>query len=722
MSTPSAVVSPVTTRLDGDVALLVIDNPPVNALDAAVREALESAVRDAASDPRARAIVLACAGRTFVAGADIAELERAAWGDGEGPDMSPLMTVIERCPKPVVAAIHGTALGGGLELGMACHYRIAVESARLGLPEINLGIIPGAEGTQRLPRLVGVEKALDMGLSGKPIAATDALRAGLVDRIADGDLETAAIAFAREALERGAPPPRTSERADRIGTAEANAPRLAAARETVRRTKPHLPAARAWVDAVEAAATLPFDEGRRRERALSAETVRSEPCKALLHVFFAERAASKFPGVPKEAALAPVERVAIVGAGTMGGGIAMACANAGIAVRLRDTATESLDKGMASVRRNYDVSIKRGRLTAEAVAERLARITPQLDDAGFDEADLIIEAVFESMELKRSVFAELDRVARPGCVLATNTSTLDIDAIAAETSRPESVIGLHFFSPANVMRLLEIVRGDRTSPEVIAAALALAKRLGKVGVVARNLPGFIGNRMMFPYMYETQFLVEEGATPEQVDRALTGFGMAMGMFAVDDMAGLDVAARVKQELGHFSDPAERRPLVADQLHAMGRYGQKTGRGWYRYEPGNRTPIADPEVLALIERSASDAGIARRSVTDTEIVERAIYALINEGARVLADGGAQRASDIDVVYVNGYGFPAWRGGPMFHADRVGLRTIHDRITELHATHGERWAPAPLLATLAEEGRTFRELDAERDEATAATVPA
>jgi 3-hydroxyacyl-CoA dehydrogenase len=417
-----------------------------------------------------------------------------------------------------------------------------------------------------------------------------------------------------------------------------------------------------------------------------------------------------------------VERVAIVGAGTMGGGIAMACANAGLAVHLRDATREALDAGMAAVRRNYDVSVTRGRLTPDDAADRLARITPQLDDAGFAEADVVIEAVYESLELKRRVFAELDRVARPGAVLATNTSTLDVDAIAAATARPGSVIGLHFFSPANVMRLLEIVRGERTAPEVVAAALALAKRLGKVGVVVRNLPGFVGNRMMFPYMYETQFLVEEGATPEQVDRALGGFGMAMGMFAVDDMAGLDVAWRVRQELGHFRDPGVRRPLVADQLHAMGRLGQKAGKGWYRYEPGSRAPIPDPEVLDLIERTAREAGIARRAFTDAEIVERAIYALINEGARVLEDGGALRASDIDVVYVNGYGFPAWRGGPMFHADRVGLRAIHERVVEFHRELGARWAPAPLLARLAAEGRTFRELDAARDESAAATVAA
>lgn len=716
-------VSPiVTTVLHGDVAVLRIANPPVNALDASVRSALADALADAQRDPRARALVIACAGRTFVAGADIMELERAAWTDGEGPDMHPLFAAVEGSGKPVVAAIHGTALGGGLELAMACHYRVALESARLGMPEINLGIIPGAEGTQRLPRLVGVAKALEMGLSGKPIGADDAFRSGLVDRVVPDDLEGAAIAFAEEVLAREERPPRTSARLERIGTPEENATALATARETARKSKPHIPAARAWVDAVEAAVTLPFEEGRRRERDLSAETVRSEPCKALLHVFLAERAAAKVPGVPKEPQGGTLDRVVIVGAGTMGGGIAMACANAGMTVRLRDATREGLDAGMATVRRNYDASVKRGRLTPEAVAERLARITPQLDDDGFVEADLIIEAVYESMELKRQIFAELDRAARPGCVLATNTSTLDIDAIAAVTSRPESVIGLHFFSPAHVMRLLEIVRGARTSPQVIGAAMALAKRLGKVGVVARNLPGFIGNRMMFPYMYETQFLVEEGATPEQVDRALTGFGMAMGMFAVDDMAGLDVAARVKRELGHFSDASVRRPLVADKLYAMGRYGQKTGSGWYRYEAGNRAPIVDPEVLALIERAATDAGITRRSIDDAEIVERSIYALINEGARVLADGGALRASDIDVVYASGYGFPAWRGGPMFYADRVGLREIHERIMDLRRMHGPRWAPAPLLATLASEGRTFRELDASRDDTSPETTSA
>jgi 3-hydroxyacyl-CoA dehydrogenase len=713
----------VTTTMDGDVAVVRIDSPPVNALDAAVREALARALGRV--DASARAVVLACAGRTFVAGADIAELEHAAWGDGVGPDLHPLLAQVEDFPVPIVAAMHGTALGGGLELAMACHYRVAVESARLGLPEVTLGIIPGAEGTQRLPRLVGVEKALDMGLSGRPITAPDALNAGLVDRIVGDDLVAGATAFAREMLARGEPHPRTRDRTAKLGTPAQNAPLLDAGRETARRTKPHIPAARLFVDAVEAAVTLPFDVGRRREHELSAESVRSEPCKALLHVFLAERAAAKIPDITRETPTLSVNRVAIVGAGTMGGGIAMACANAGIAVRLRDATQAALDSGMSAVRRNYAASVKRGRMTEETVAERLARIQPQLDVDGFDEADVVIEAVFESMELKRTIFAELDRVTRADCVLATNTSTLDIDAIASATSRPDRVVGLHFFSPANVMRLLEIVRGAATAPEVLATTLALAKRLGKVGVVVRNLPGFVGNRMMFPYMYETQFLVEEGATPEQVDRVLTRWGMAMGMFAVDDMAGLDVAWRVRQELGHFSDPGVRRPLVADQLHAMGRYGQKTGKGWFRYSAdvgGGRTPIPDPDVLDLIARSATEAGIARREISDEEIVERAIYALINEGARVLADEGALRASDIDVVYVNGYGFPGWRGGPMFHADRVGLRQIYDRIDTFHRELGPRWAPAPLLARLAREGRTFRELDAERAESTAVPTPA
>jgi 3-hydroxyacyl-CoA dehydrogenase len=701
----------VTTTIQDGIAVVRIDNPPVNALSPEVIDGLGSAVARAQTDPAVRGIVVVGAGRTFIAGADIKGLEAMAWGAGSGaPDMHDLLASIENSTKPVVMALHGTALGGGLEVAMAGHYRVAVADAQMGQPEVNLGIIPGAEGTQRLPRLVGVAKAIEMCVTGKPIKAQEALTAGLVDAIVEGDLTTSAAAFARDAAARPAHV-RTRDRADKLPTPEALPPLVDAGRELAKKTRRSMEAPRAVVDAIAAAVTLPYDEGCVRERGIFFDCLKSEQCKALIHAFFAERAVSKVPGVPKDLATPPIKTVAIVGAGTMGGGIAMACANAGLSVIVIDTAADRLESGMARIRSNYDTSVKRGRFTAEAVQERVGRIQTQVGFGRIDAADLVIEAVFENMALKKQVFGELDVLARPEAILATNTSTLDIDAIASVTSRPAQVIGLHFFSPANVMRLLEIVRGAATSADTVAAALAVAKRLGKVGVVVRNAPGFVGNRMMFPYMYEAQFLVEEGATPEQVDRALTDWGMAMGIFAVDDMAGLDVAWRVRQELGQFSDPAARKPLVADRLYELGRFGQKTGRGWYRYGD-DRKPVPDPEVQSLITKLASDAGITPRTFTDQEIIERTIYALINEGARVLEEGVALRAADIDVVYVNGYGFPAYRGGPMFFADRVGLARVHERIAALHREHGERWAPAPLLARLAREGSTFREWDASR----------
>ena len=501
---------------------------------------------------------------------------------------------------------------------------------------------------------------------------------------------------------------KTRDRQDRLGTPDANAPLFAAARDLAGKVRRRQIAPVKAVEAIQAAAMLPFEAGCRRERELFVECIESEQAKALIHAFFAERAATKLRDVPAETRPRPLERVAVIGAGTMGGGITMACVNAGLPVTIKDATQEALDRGMATIRRNYESSVKRGRLTADAVAHRVSAITPRLDDAGVKDADLIIEAVFESMELKKQVFREVDGAARADAVLATNTSTLDIDAIAAVTARPSSVVGLHFFSPANVMRLIEVVRGAKTSPEALSSAVAFAKRLGKVPVVVGNCPGFVGNRMMFPYMYEAQFIVEEGATPEQVDKALTGFGMAMGIFAVDDMAGLDVAWRVRQELKHFSKPGERRPLVADKLNELGRIGQKAGKGWFSYDE-QRKPIPDPAVVDLIRSTARDAGIPQRTFSDQEIVERCIYALVNEGARVLEEGFAQRASDIDVIYLNGYGFPAWRGGPMFYADRTGLRAIHERITALHGELGDRWRPAPLLTSLASSGRTFREID-------------
>jgi 3-hydroxyacyl-CoA dehydrogenase len=701
----------VTWRLRDQVLVVTIDNPPVNALSEGVPEGLMAAIDAAEADSLVTAVVIAAAGRTFVAGADISLLERTAWGDlASKPDLRPLLRRIEGCGKPTVMALHGTALGGGLELAMAGSYRVAVAAARMGLPEVTLGIIPGAEGTQRLPRLVGVQKALDMVVTSKPITASDALASGLIDAIVDGDLTDEAVAFAQKSVTTGGPHPRTSLRQDKLGTAEANAPLFAAARDVARKIRRHQPAPLRAIEAIEAATTMPFAEGSDRETALFLECVQSEPAKALIHVFFAERAITKIPNQPPDVTPRAIRRVAIVGAGTMGGGIAMTCANAGLEVLLRDATRDQLDRGLDTIRKNYAISVTRGRFTEAAVEERLGRIRPQLDADGFDSADVILEAVFEDMALKRRLFAEIDAVAKPGAVLATNTSTLNIDDIAAATSRPADVIGLHFFSPANVMRLLEIARGRATAPDVIATAQALAKVLGKVGVVVGNCPGFVGNRMLFPYMYECQFLVEDGATPAQVDAALTEFGMAMGLFAVDDMAGIDVAIRVREAMRHF-EPGVRAPLVQPKLHAMGRLGQKTGKGWYTYG-ADRKATPDYEVVDLIRETARGAGIPQRTFTNDEIVERTIYALINEGARAFDEGYALRASDIDTIYVNGYGFPAWRGGPMFYADRVGLAHVYERVAAFHREHGARWTPAPLLERLAKTGGTFRELDAAR----------
>src|SRR5688572_24702644 len=700
--------NPVTTTIREGIAVIAVDYPPVNALGPGVPAAISEAIESAARDQSVSAIVFMGAGKTFVAGADINILERVAWGDREAAcDLHPLLARIEDCSKPVVMAIHGTALGGGLEIAMAGHFRIAAADALLGQPEVNLGIIPGAEGTQRLPRLVGVAKALDMCVTGKPLKAAEAHAAGLIDRIVDGDLVDAAVRYARTVAVT-VRIRKTRERDEVLGTPEENAPLFAAARGLAAKTRRRQIAPGKVIDAIAAATTLTFGEGCRRERELFIECVEGAQAKALIHVFFAERAVTKIRGLSKDVPTRPITRVAVVGAGTMGGGIATACANAGLAVSVKDTTQAALDAGFATIRRNYDATVKRGRLTEDAAAERIARITPVLSYDAVATADVVIEAVFENMELKTHIFRELDAVAKPGAVLASNTSTLDIDALAAATSRPQDVVGLHFFSPAHIMRLLEVVRGERTGADVLATALALARRLGKVPVVVANCRGFVGNRMMFPYMYEAQFLVEEGATPEQVDRALTEFGMAMGIFAVDDMAGIDVAWRIRQELGHFQDPSGRRPLVADRLCERGRYGQKTGRGWYRYDE-QRKASPDAEVIDLIRSTAREAGIAQRSLDDREIVERCLYALINEGARIVADGSAQRASDIDVIYTNGYGFPAWRGGPMFYADRVGLAAIHERIRQFERDYGARWTPAPLLAELARSGKTFRELD-------------
>ncbi|HEY2842510.1 MAG TPA: 3-hydroxyacyl-CoA dehydrogenase NAD-binding domain-containing protein, partial [Bryobacteraceae bacterium] len=600
-----------------------------------------------------------------------------------------------------------------LEIAMAGHYRVALADASLGAPEVNLGIIPGAEGTQRLPRLVGVAAAVEMCVSGRPVKAPDALRMGLIDKVIDtaieGDLLSGAVSFARGV--QSDPVRKTREKRDRLGSAAENAPIFTAGRTQAAKIRRNQTAPLAVLEALEAATTLPFDEGCKKEREIVRRILSGDQAKAMIHLFFAERAVARVPGIPKDTEPYPIAKVAIIGAGTMGGGIAMACANAGLSVRIKEAEQAALDRGLAVIRKNYESSVKKGRFPQPVMDQRMALIQPQLTYDGFNDADLIIEAVFESLPLKQQIFGEMDKIAKRDCVLASNTSTLDIDAIASATSRPEMVIGLHFFSPAHVMRLVEIVRGKLAGDRVVVTALAIAKKLGKVGVVVGNGRGFVGNRMMLPYMREAQFLAEEGSTPQQIDRALTDFGMAMGIFAVDDMGGIDLAYRVKQEYAHLRKPGERVPLVLDKLFEMGRLGQKRGMGWYRYDE-TRVPIADTEVDQLIEKTARDAGIARRSIAGEETIERAIYVMINEGARILEEGDAQRAADIDVIYCTGYGFPGYRGGPMWYADTVGLSNVYARVREFHEQYGHLWEPAPLLKKLAEEGSSFAAWDASR----------
>jgi 3-hydroxyacyl-CoA dehydrogenase len=709
------MTQPVILSKHDDISVLTIDNPPVNALSPGVPEGILAALEVAETDTSVRAIVVIGGGRTFIAGADIKELEEAARNPASGgPDLHPLLTRIEDCPKPVIMAIHGTALGGGLEIAMAGHYRVVVADASLGTPEVNLGIIPGAEGTQRLPRLVGVAAAVEMCVSGRPIKAPEALRLGLIDKVItsnnDGELLSGAVAFARSVS--GERVRKTRDRNDKLGTPSENAPIFAAGRAQAGKIRRNQTAPLAALEALEAATTLPFDQGCKKEREIVRRILAGDQARAMIHVFFAERAVARVPGIPKDTATYPIGKVGIIGAGTMGGGIAMACANAGISVLLKETEQAALDRGMATIRKNYESSVKKGRFPQGVMDQRMALIRPQLTYDGFNEVDLIIEAAFESMPIKKQIFGEIDKIAKPDCVLASNTSTLDIDEIAAATGRPSMVIGLHFFSPAHVMRLVEIVRGKHPSNEVVATSLAIAKKLGKVGVVVGNCRGFVGNRMMLPYMREAQFLLEDGSTPEQVDRALTDFGMAMGILAVDDMGGIDLAYRVKQEYAYLRKPGERVPLVLDKLYEMGRWGQKRGKGWYRYDETTRAPIPDPEVDALIEKTAREAGITRRTITPQEIIERSVYIMINEGARILEEGHAQRAADIDVIYCTGYGFPGYRGGPMWYADTVGLKNVYARVREFQLRYGHLWEPAPLLQRLAEAGSTFADWDAAR----------
>jgi 3-hydroxyacyl-CoA dehydrogenase len=695
------------TRENG-IAVITINNPPVNALSPGVPEDISEALDQIAQDDTIKAAVLIGGGRTFIAGADIKEFGKMTSGKPRSTGLLPFLLKIEDSKKPLIVAIHGTAFGGGLEVAMSCHYRVALSSAQVGQPEVKLGIIPGAAGTQRLPRLAGVAKAVEMCTTGNPIKAADALQFGIVDRIIEGDLLPGAIAFAREVAAK--PAPKTRERNEKLGTPGENAPIFSAARETVAKKQRGLLAPVAAITAIEAATTLPFAEGCQLEQKLFIECLFSDQSKALIHVFFSEREVSKIPDVPKETPLIPIKSAAVVGAGTMGGGIAMVLANAGIPVLLKEADQAALDRGLATIQSNYANSVKRGRFTPQDAEERFKRITPTLSYDDFAKADLVIEAVFEGMALKKEVFKELDRVCKPGAILASNTSTLNIDEIASATSRPASVIGTHFFSPANVMRLLEIVRGKSTSKEVIATCMQLSKTFGKVGVLVGNCRGFVGNRMFGPYRREAQFLVEEGASITAVDKALADFGMAMGPLATGDLAGLDVGWRIRKEYRHLEKPGIRQPLVEDNLCELGRFGQKTGAGWYKYDERRRA-MHDPAVDEFIRKWVSEAQIPQREIFPAEIVDRCIYALVNEGAHILEEGYALRASDIDIIYLNGYGFPAYRGGPMWYADTVGLKQVLARISEFHRQHGEIWQPASLLVRLAVQGKTFAQFGKE-----------
>jgi 3-hydroxyacyl-CoA dehydrogenase len=691
-------------------AVVTIDNPPVNALAEGVREAIESAVFRASESPHVDAIVIIGAGSTFIAGADIRvfdSLTTVKSSVARSIRVHALLSRLEDTPKPLVAAIHGNAFGGGLELAMACHYRVATPNATMGQPEVTLGLMPGAGGTQRLPRLVGANLALAMSTDGKPIPSSLALTSGLIDAIVPGDLLEGAIAFARARAAEGA---RRKTR-DIVITAEgALAGREAsiAARDSFTGPR-HLAAPLRAIEAIDAAFTLPFEQGSARERELFADCVVSTESRALRHLFFAEREAAKIPDVSRDTPLLPIARAAVLGAGTMGGGIAMCYANAGIPVVLTDVDETALARGLATIRTNYQASIAKGRLTESQAERLLSLITPTTDLAGCAGADIVVEAVFEDLDLKREMFAAVARAVSPDCVLASNTSTLDIDDMAEASGRPDRVVGHHFFSPANVMKLLEVVRGRATSPSVIATSVSLAKRLGKVPVVVGNCFGFVANRMLAYYMREAYLLLEEGANVEQIDRVVMDFGLPVGPFGMQDIAGIDVGARIRQHLARLGKTRADGPQseVPDRLFEMGRYGQKTGAGWYRYEAGSRRRIADPIVDELAAQAAARRGVTRRRIDDDEVLARLTTALANEGARILEEGHALRAGDIDVVYCHGFGFPRFRGGPLFYADTVGLPAVLARVREYRERFGDYWRPSRLLEEYVDRGRGFHE---------------
>ncbi len=682
----------VTLDREGVVAILTADNPPVNALSHGLRVGLLDGLTQAVADPALKAIVLICAGRTFVAGADISEFGKAP----RAPGLHDIVAAIEASAKPVIAAIHGTALGGGLELALACHYRIAVRSARFGLPEVKLGLLPGGGGTQRLPRLVGIAKAMAMITTGDMIGADEAKEIGLIDEIVAGDLRAGAVAFAEKAAAR-AKPPLVRDRDEKILAARANPGVFDEFRKTHGRRWRGQMAPNHIMKCLEAAVNLPFDQGIAEERRLFQELLASDQSKAQRYFFFAEREAAKIPGLTPDTKPVEIKTVAVIGAGTMGGGITMNFANAGIPVTLIEQDQKNLDRGLGVIRRNYENTAARGGLAADDIEKRMALIEPSLKIEDVAGADLIIEAVYENMGLKKEIFQKLDKLARKGAILATNTSALNIDEIAAVASRPESVIGLHFFSPANVMRLLEIVRAAKTADWVVATSMAVARKISKVAVLVGVCDGFVGNRIMRARGMQSERLLIEGALPQQIDKVLVDFGFPMGPYAVTDMGGgIELGWRRRQEIG-------AKNFIGDSLAERGRFGQKAGKGFYHYEPGSRAPLPDPEVEEIIKEASRREGVDRRAIPDQEIFERLIYPMINEAAKILEERKALRASDIDVIWVYGYGWPLWRGGPMFYADLVGLKKIRDRMLELEKQHGSLFKPAPLIERLVAEDK-------------------
>ena len=700
------MTSPVSYELVDDIGVITVDNPPVNALSHAVRQGLHDAILAAQKDA-SRAVLIVCAGRTFIAGADITEFGKPP----REPHLPDLCNTIEASSKIVVAALHGTALGGGLEVALSCHYRCALPDAKVGLPEVKLGLLPGAGGTQRLPRLIGAQAALDLMTSGNPIGAGQAASLGLIDHVVDGELVDAAINWCRELAENGAARRATSELpVESIPDGAFDEYRSTLARRARGQVAPQR-----IVDCVEASLTGPFAEGLKIEREAFIDCMQSPQSAALRHMFFAERAAAKVHGLSRDTPLRDVNKVAVIGAGTMGSGIAMNFANAGMQVVLLEVDGEALARGLGIIERNYQGGVKRGKLTEEKALECRGRITGTTDYESLSDADLVIEAVFENLELKQQIFAKLDAVCRQGAILATNTSYQDVDRIAAATQRPQDVIGLHFFSPAHIMKLLEVVRAEKTADDVLATCMALAKKIRKTPVVSGVCYGFIGNRMLGHYAREAQLCIIEGATPERVDTAMQEWGMAMGPLAVFDLAGLDVGYKARQGLPESERGDPRAFRVADALVEMNRLGQKTGAGFYRYDAETRERSSDPDVQALIEREAAALGVEQREIDTDEIVDRLIFALVNEGLNILDEGIAQRPGDIDVVYVYGYGFPAWRGGPMHYADAVGLAHVLERVREFEQRFGpENWTPAPLLEKLVNDGITLAEWANSRSE--------